>query len=138
MERIRRGFSTLLIMGAVAWQPFAARGEDSAGPLLCAPTTIVSCQPDGKCERETTESVDLPRFLKVDIANSRISGTRASGQALTAAIGKVDRVEGATILQGVEGDLMWNLMISEGARDMTITAGGDNVGFVAFGACTQE
>lgn len=138
MGRIGPGLCAVLVLSAIAPQHAAAASYDGRQPFLCAPITIVSCQPGGKCERETTESVDLPRFLKFDIAQNRISGTRPNGEALTAAIGKVDHVAGETILQGVEGDLMWNVMIREEAGDMTLTAGTNKVGFVAFGACTLD
>jgi hypothetical protein len=41
------------------------------------------------------------------------------------------------VLQGIEGKIMWSVLIGTDSGDMTLTAGGDKVGFVAFGACTE-
>ena len=43
---------------------------------------------------------------------------------------------GELILQGVENGLGWSLMINESDGQMTLTAAGDRLAFVVFGACT--
>ena len=122
----------------LAAQPGAAADYDGEKPFLCAPTDIVSCGPDGKCDRETPESINLPKFLKFDVAQNQISGTRPNGDMLKTAIDKVDRAEDRMILQGIEGAVMWSVMVSQNSGDMTITAGSEKVGYVAFGACTPD
>ena len=122
----------------LAAPPAAAANYDGGKPFLCAPLDIVSCGPDGKCDKETAESINLPKFLKFDVAQNQISGTRPNGDPLTTAIGKVDLVEDRMVLQGLEGAIMWSVMVGQSSGDMTITAGGEKVGFVAFGSCTPD
>ena len=128
-------------MVAAIWATLAvhsalAASYDGSQPFLCAPIDIVSCGSGGRCDRETAQSVDLPQFLKFDVGGSQITGTRPNGQLLKAEIDKVQHVEDRMVLQGVEGRLMWSVLVAEDTGDMTLTAGGDKVGFVAFGACT--
>lgn len=120
----------------LAGQSAAAANYDGEHPFLCAPLDILSCGSDGKCDRETAESVNLPQFLKFDVAQNQITGTRPNGDTLTAAIDKVQRIEERMVLQGIEGRIMWSVMVGQNSGNMTLTAGGDKVGFVAFGACT--
>jgi len=120
----------------VAAHSAAAANYDGKQPFLCAPIDILSCGSDGKCDKETAESVNLPQFLKFDVAQNQITGTRPDGDALATTIDKVQRVEDHMVLQGIEGHLMWSVMVGENSGDMTLTAGGDRIGFVAFGSCT--
>ncbi len=48
----------------------------------------------------------------------------------------MQHVEDRMVVQGVEGRLMWSVMVGEDTGAMTLTAGGDKIGFIAFGACT--
>jgi len=122
----------------LAAQPAAAANYDGEKPFLCVPLDIASCGKDGKCDKETAESVNLPKFLKFDVAQNQISGVRPNGDTLTAAIDKVDLVEDRMVLQGLEGAIMWSVMVGQSSGDMTLTAGGEKVGFVAFGSCTPD
>jgi hypothetical protein len=118
--------------------PAIAGSYDGSQPLRCAPTNIVGCAADGQCGKETTESVGLPRVLKVDFAQKEITGKRPNGDSLTAPIGDVQHVEDRMILSGTDAGTVWGLLITENTGDMTITVGGDKVGFVGFGGCTPE
>ena len=42
------------------------------------------------------------------------------------------------VLQGVENGVMWGVMIAENSGDMTLAAGAERIGFVAFGTCTPD
>ncbi len=129
------------LMVAAILLPLAAHAApaasyDGSQPFLCAPIDIVSCASGGKCDKETAESLDLPQFLKFDVGGNQITGRRPNGELLKAEIDKVQHVEDRMVLQGIEGRLMWSVMVGEDNGDMTLTAGGDKVAFVAFGACT--
>ena len=45
---------------------------------------------------------------------------------------------GELVLQGIENGLGWSLMINESDGQMTLTAAGDRLAFVVFGACTFD
>jgi hypothetical protein len=122
----------------LAAQSAVAANYDGGQPFLCAPLDIVSCAPDGKCDKETAQSINLPQFLKFDVAQNQITGTRPNGDRLAAAIDKVQHLEDRMVLQGLEGAIMWSVMVSQDSGDMTLTAGGDRIGFVAFGSCTSD
>ncbi len=134
--RTQAMLETAALTVLLAAQSAAAATYDGQQPFLCAPLDIMSCASDGKCDKETAESVNLPQFLKFDVAQNQITGTRPNGETLRTAIDKVQRLEERMVLQGTEGRIMWSVMVGETSGDMTITAGGDKVGFVAFGSCT--
>jgi len=46
------------------------------------------------------------------------------------------RFDGKLVFQGMGEELAWSMAISEQTGKMVITASGEEVGFVLFGACT--
>jgi hypothetical protein len=126
----------LLLAGVM--QPATAAVYDGSRPFRCVPMNITSCRSDGQCGKETPDSVELPRFLKFDIAQNQVSGTRPDGAVLTASIDKVLHLDDRVVLEGTEGPMMWSFMIAENSGNMTMTAGGEKAGFVAFGACSPD
>ena len=58
-------------------------------------------------------------------------------RAASFVIDRTQHIEDRMLLQGIDGRIMWSAMIDEANGDLTITAGGDKIGFVAFGACTS-
>lgn len=116
----------------------AAARYDGTEPFICAPFNIVACEPGEECGRETAESVNLPQFLRFDVAQYKVSGTRPNGEVLTSAIESVRHIEDNLALQGVEGHVVWSVVIAKATGEMTLTAAGDGTGYVAFGACTPR
>ena len=45
--------------------------------------------------------------------------------------------EGRLVLQGLEQERAWSILISEETGKMSVTSTGSEAGFVIFGACTQ-
>ncbi len=116
-------------------RPVAAATYDGSRPFLCAPVSVLSCEA-GNCEKETTDSVNLPRFLDFDIAKMSVTGTRRDGEPLATKIQSIQHIEDNLALQGVEGHVVWSVVVTESSGDMTLAAAGDGTGYVAFGACT--
>jgi len=52
------------------------------------------------------------------------------------AIRNLARINGKTILQGVQEGRGWTMIISEHTGKMSATVSDNGVGFVVFGACT--
>jgi hypothetical protein len=128
------------LVACVAAQASAAAEFDGKSPFTCAPIDIVSCSPGkagGQCEKETTEGLNFPRFLKFDVPRNEVTGTRPDGKALSAVIASTRHDEGNMMLEGVEGSIIWSVVIAEETGDMTITGAGPRIGFVAFGGCTS-
>jgi hypothetical protein len=76
--------------------------------------------------------------LKIDFKEKKISGKTASGETRNAKIQSMDRIDGKLILQGTQNAMAWSMVITEATQKMTLTASGDEAGFVVIGACTSQ
>jgi hypothetical protein len=115
---------------------------DGSRPLLFSVISAMECTPDNGCRAVTIESVDFPQFLKIDLNKKTIGPVSESDARPDSAIERMERVDGKLILQGAEDGyesvrdgLGWTIAISEGTGRVVMTASGDQVAFVVFGAC---
>ena len=115
---------------------------DGSRPLLFSVISVMECTPDNGCRSVTIESVDIPRFLKIDLNKKTIGPVSESDARPGSTIERVERVDGKLILQGAEDGyesvrdgLGWTIAIAEGTGKVVMTASGDQVAFVVFGAC---
>lgn len=116
---------------------------DGSKPLLCASTSVIECEPVAGCMQVMPESIGAPQFLRVDAKARQVKATRATGDQRTTTIERMKQVDGKLIMQGAEDGvegvrdgLGWTLAIAVDSGKMVLTASGDQVGFVIFGACT--
>ena len=123
--------------------PALAGDFDGSKPLLCAVIDIVECGSGGKCQQVTAEDVGIPRFIKVNFKKKTITATQASGNKKSTTIKNSEHIDGKLILQGAEDGIEgvrdgvgWSIAIAEDTGNMVLSASGDDVGFVVFGACT--
>ena len=122
---------------------FAAAGDfDGSKPLLASVGLILECTPVEGCRAVSADSVGLPQFLKIDFLQKSINSATDAKDRPRTVIERSERVDGKLILQGAEDGykdlrdgLGWTLTISEDTGRMVLTASGDEVAFVAFGAC---
>jgi len=139
----------LYIYGAAALvsaMPFVASAEfDGSSKFLCAAVDVMECLPTKGCNRVAADDVNIPRFIKVDVKNKKIV-TGYKGDKRRSAIQRVEKIDGKLMLQGAEdgrkgGDerdgVGWSMSIGKDSGDMVLTASGDGVAFVVFGACTS-
>ncbi len=124
--------------------PAVAGDFDGSNPLICAVMDVVECQPGGKCQQVTAEDVGIPHFLKINFKEKTISATQSDGSIRSTEIENLERIDGKLIIQGAEDGvegvrdgLGWSLAISEETGKTVLTASGDEVGFVVFGACIR-
>ena len=89
--------------------------------------------------------VGLPDFLKVDIEAKTISANHASGDKRSTKIENLEKIDGKVIIQGAEDGVEdvkdgvgRSLAVAEESGKMALTASGDDVGFVLFGASTRD
>ena len=94
------------------------------------------CSPDG-CERVTSEAINLPHFLRLNFKEKQITTIREGVQVRTTRMERAENVESSLFVQGLENNLAWSLVVDKAAGKMVLTIAGDQVGFVAFGACTM-
>ena len=115
---------------------------DGSRPLLFSVISAMECTPDNGCRAVTVDSVDLPRFLKIDFNKKTIGPASESDTRPDSVIERMERVDGKLILQGAEDGyesvrdgLGWTIAVSEGTGKVVMTASGEQVAFVVFGAC---
>ena len=57
-----------------------AQGFDSSQPLVCASMEAYDCGPGSDCVRGTVDSVDVPRFIRLDFEKMVARATRPGGE----------------------------------------------------------
>jgi len=131
----------MLLVGVAPVAAARAQVVDGNKPLLCAVVDISSCAPNANgvdCQKQTPESANVPRFLRIDVAEKSISGMRADGEQRQVSIATVQRTQDRLLLQGIdEGPLSWSIAIAKRTGEMAFTGTKADVGFVVFGACTE-
>ena len=135
---------SLIIISIWMLSASAMAGDfDGSKELICAVMDITECGPGGKCQQVTAEEVGIPLFLKIDFKKKQISATHTDGSKKSTTIERSEKVDGKLILQGAEDGIEgvrdgvgWSLAIAEETGKTVLTASGDEVGFVIFGACT--
>jgi hypothetical protein len=126
--------------------PVGAHGGefDASKPMLCATSQAVECSTSGDCDKIALKEVNMPRFVIVDPGKKEIRHTGPGASKKTSSIERQEHVDGKLMLQGAEDGienvrdgLGWTLAISETSGEFVLTASGEEVAFVVFGACTQ-
>jgi hypothetical protein len=123
--------------------PAGAGDFGKADRLLCSVIDVHQCLPGEACIETTALEVNLPQFYWFDLKKKRIKGIRTGGAESTATIQTIQRLDEKIILQGVQDGhkdvrdgVGWTVSITQDTGEMALTASGDMVGFIAFGACT--
>ena len=125
----------------IAASTVGAGDFDGTRPLLISVIRVVECTPDGTCREVTPASVELSQFLKIDFTKKTIRPAAADDETPATVIERQEVVDGKLILQGAEDGyekmrdgLGWTMAISEETGQVVLTASGDQVAFVVFGA----
>lgn len=115
---------------------------DGSKPLLFSVARVLECTPVEGCKETSADEVGLAQFLKVDFAKKTIRPARGGEGIPDTAIERTEEVDGKLILQGAEDGyadmkdgLGWTMAISAESGQVVLTASGDGVAFVVFGAC---
>ena len=115
---------------------------DGTKPLLISIIRVIECTPDTACNEVTPASAELPQFMKIDFTNKTISPATGDDESPNStSIERQEVVDGKLILQGAEDGydkmrdgLGWTMAISEENGQVVLTASGEQVAFVIFGA----
>jgi hypothetical protein len=124
-----------LVVSAAFFEARAA-SFDGSEPLLCASIEAYDCSAGWECLKGTAESINAPQFIRLDFEQKLTRATRLGGEERTAKIESITREGGKLILQGVQMGLGWSMTIAQESGAMALTATGEQVVFVIFGACT--
>ena len=130
-------------LGSIVAASAAGAGDyDGSKPLLMSVIRVIECTPDGACSEVSPATAELPQFLKIDFANKTINPAVDSNNTTGTTIERQEVVDGKLILQGAEDGyekmrdgLGWTMAISEENGQVVLTASGEQVAFVVFGAC---
>lgn len=121
-----------------------ASSLDGSEPLLCSIIDVVECSSDRECINGEASSVNLPYFVKVDVADKTIRVPQAEDDSRVTKIQMVTHIDGKLLLQGAEHGFEgeddavgWTMSIDEDDGRMIFSASREKAGFLIFGACTQ-
>jgi hypothetical protein len=112
-------------------------------PLLCALSGFMQCDMDVNCMRVAPEDINAARFLEINFENQRIEARLlANDEPRVTRYERSETMGDLLVLQGAEGDaqvttggLGYTLTLTKTTGHITMTAAGDRVAFVVFGAC---
>lgn len=130
------GLIFLAVSFGVPALPAAAEDFDGTKALICASIESYECVPDGECLKGTAESINAPQFIRLDFKDMVARAVRPDGEERTNSIESLTQNEAELILLGTQGGLGWSMSITQGSGKMALSASGDRVAFVVFGACT--
>jgi hypothetical protein len=129
-----------LLFGLTA---IAAAGDfDGSQPVLCSVVSVTECTLEDGCRAVTPESVAVPRFLRVDFDKKIVVPADKGGGDRSSAIKRMERIGGQLILQGADEGIQdvrdsvgWTASVSEETGKLVVTAAGNEVAFIVYGAC---
>lgn len=139
---MRKLITMVSLIACFGLTPWASAGDfDGSKPLLVSVARILECTQVEGCRDVSADSVGLPQFLKIDFAKKTIRPNRDKKDIPDTPIERSEEVDGKLILQGAEDGyekmrdgLGWSLAIAEDSGQVVLTASGDQVAFVVFGA----
>ena len=131
----------ILLCSIMSASAVGAEDFDGTRPLLVSVIRAVECVPDGTCSEVPLASVERSQFLKIDFIKKTIRSAVADDETPATMIERQEVVDGKLILQGAEDGyekmrdgLGWTMAISAETGRVVLTASGDQVAFVVFGA----
>jgi len=137
----------LVLSALVAAGPATAEGIDGSEPLLCSTIDLIECQPGGACQRLSHDEMGAAPFVAIDFEKKEITRRPRAANPRVSHFDTLLRVEGKLVLQGFEKSVEedgqkirdafgWTASIMEDSGQLVLSASGNEVGFVFFGACT--
>ena len=124
------------IAGAALVGPTRADDLTGAARFLCSAGSVSTCCDDGQCASGTAEELFVPQFLDFDLAQKRISTTKASGLARVSVIDNLKRANGQIYLQGIDNGRAWSFVIKEKTGELAAAIAGGECSVSAYGSCT--
>jgi len=111
---------------------------DGSKPLICAAIFSTECNAETQeCVSGAPWNINFPVFSEIDFKSKTISTLDAYKNERETQIESIDHLpNGRLSLQGDDGQYAWSMLISEETGSATLSAAGEEIGFILFGACT--
>jgi len=122
----------------IASASLLAADFDGTKPMLCASLDVLECVDGRSCEAVAADAVDAPQFITVDLKNNTLK-LDSSGRPQSAELRNRENLNGRLVVQGVgaETGLGWTFSVDQETGRFVVSASGDEVAFIIFGACTS-
>ncbi len=118
-----------------------AAGLASVDEMVCDSEEMFSCAAGEACRKETSETLNLPERMSIDLKNKVITSTLPNNEVRETPIKGMDRQEDRLTLGGAEAALSW-LLVTDASGGMTLSAvatrRGEQFAAIAFGTCRPE
>jgi hypothetical protein len=72
---------------------------DGAAPIVCTGTDVRECEAGAGCPRQTSEDVNLPSLVRIDVKEKMLSGL-GTEQPSTTPIHAIERRDGRLVMYG--------------------------------------
>ena len=136
---------SMMIVVCFLFVPFTASAArvDGSQPLLCALMKAMECTQTNGCTEVSAEDMNVQQFVTIDFAKKEMRGVENTERKTM--IERTEEIDGKLILQGAEDAIEgvrdgvgWTMAIMQDTGKAILTAAGDNVAFVLFGACIPK
>ena len=130
----------IILLAFICMTPYhlASADTEESSALLCAVIEVFECSLESDCSEVSAESVNIPRFIRVDFEKKKLTMPEGSEVKRESAIRNIEQNNGTLFLQGVEHGRSWSMAISEESGKMTGTASEDEGVLAVFGACVLD
>ena len=143
MVNLRRPrFMFLFCLFIIPYSAFAG-DFDGSKPLSGSVDKILEIYPSRISNDADPDTVGLPQNFLINFEKRIVRPSKDSLIRRTSKIKRVEHIENKLILQGVEDGvenvddgLAWSMAISKKSGKVVLSASGDGVAYVVFGACT--
>ena len=130
--------SLLVLAGALALAlPAEADPIDGSKPLVCSTNQTHDCDVEGACDNGDPDDVRAPDLFKIDFGKKEITTLDEDRRGEVTKAASIQKTERAIVLQGVEGNRGWTLLIGKESGDLVLTVSDEYAGFVVFGECAR-
>jgi hypothetical protein len=104
--------------------------------FLCAAAQVQICIEGDTCYTASAWELDVPDFVVIDLAQKKVSTTKASGLNRSTSFTSASRSNGQIVLQGLEAGRAFSFVIDEATGRITVAVARDGIAVNIFGVCT--
>ena len=128
----------ITLAAAIIAAPVVLKADDVRGVerMLCSSVQVTACLDGGDCIIDVPANLNVPQFIEIDLKAKSLHTTKASGENRATAIEHLKREGGLIVVQGVELERAFSILIHEETGSLTAAVARDGYAVSVFGACT--